>query len=160
MKRTEKPIEIDKTDRLILFALQEDARLSYAELGRFVDLTPTAVAERMRKLEESGVISGYHAAVSLEHLGYPITAFVRLNITQFADEAVVDQMMQIPEVLACYSVTGEDCMFIRFAAESVQHMREVVVQLGKLGRTSTSIELFTKEKTEVVKSLLSNVLSG
>ena len=155
MSKTRKSIEIDETDRSLLFALQENARLSYAELGRLVGLTPTAVADRIRKLEESGTITGYHASVSLEKLGYGMTVFVRLRIRQFADQAVVAQMMQIPEVIACYSVTGEDCMIVRFVAKSVLHMRSVVEQLGKMGGTTTSIELFTEEKTEIVKSLLS-----
>ena len=148
--------EIDHTDRLLLFSLQENARLSYAELGRLVGLTPTAVAERIRKLEESGIISGYHASISLERLGYSMTIFARLRISQFADQAVVQQMMQIPEVVGCYSVTGEDCMLVKFVATSMHHMRAVLEQLAKFGRTTTSIELFGEEKVEVVKALLAD----
>jgi Lrp/AsnC family leucine-responsive transcriptional regulator len=156
MDETRKTTEIDETDRLLLYALQENARLSYAELGRSVGLTPTAVAERVRKLEEKGVITGYHAAVSLPHLGYPMTVSVRLRINQFADQTAVTQMMEIPEVIASYSLTGEDCMLVRFVAKSVGHMRMVVEQLRKLGMTTTSIELYAEEKTAVVRSLLSN----
>ncbi|MEM7344023.1 MAG: Lrp/AsnC family transcriptional regulator [Chloroflexota bacterium] len=154
MNNTRNTNEIDKTGRVLLLTLQKNARLSYAELGRIVGLTPTAVAERVRKLEDRGVISGYHAAVSLERLGYPMTVFVRLRSGQLADQALMDQIMQVPEALSCHSITGEDCLIIEIVAESVLHLRTVLGQLAEFGQTTTSLVLFSAEKKETPDLLL------
>ncbi|MEM7117008.1 MAG: Lrp/AsnC family transcriptional regulator [Chloroflexota bacterium] len=153
MFEAQKPIQIDETDKQLLFALQRNARLSFAELGRIVGLTATAVSERVRKLEDAGVIQGYHTAVSLPHLGYPITVFIRLRINQFADETAVTQTLQIPEVIASHSLTGDDCMLLKIVATSVDHMRQVLAQISKMGDTTTSIELYAGEKKEILQSL-------
>lgn len=102
-------VRLDRVDLQILRALQEDARLSSAELADRVSLTPSPCWRRVKQLEESGVISGYHAKVNVESLGYAITAFVFLSLEKL-DTARLDEfekaVLSLPEVLACYRVSG------------------------------------------------------
>ena len=154
MSETINTSSFDEIDRKILLALQHDARISFAELGRSVGLTPTAVAERIRKLEERGVISGYQAQLSLAHLGYPITTFVQLRTDRWRDHELAVKTMEIPEVIACHSITGADCVLLKVVAASVEHLAKILEQLSDFGRTTTSVVLFSKEKQEVGAALL------
>src|SRR5262245_28881321 len=90
----------------IVKALQENARLSYAELGRQVGLTAPAVAERVRKLEETGIIMGYHATVDPTKLGLALPVWIQLGPVQGQARHVIDVIQALPEVLECYNVTG------------------------------------------------------
>ncbi|NEA52514.1 Lrp/AsnC family transcriptional regulator [Streptomyces sp. SID10815] len=142
----------DDTDRRILAALQGNGRLGYAELARLVNMSPSAVAERVRRLEEAGVIEGYTAVVSAERLGLPVLAFVRLryalprgqwrsaseypsgNYKPFHDLVAVT-----PEILEAHHVTGDDCFVIKVAARSMRHLEEVSGRIGALGSVTTSV---------------------
>src|SRR6266571_8569099 len=99
----------------ILRELQENGRISYSELGRRVGLTPPAVAERMRRMEEAGVIRGYRAEVDPSKLGYPIEAFIRVSARAASRTEIADIVEGFPEVLECHRVTGVDCFVIRAA---------------------------------------------
>src|SRR6266545_2411810 len=96
---------IDDVGWRILAALQVNARLSYSELGRQVGLTPPAVAERIRRLEEAGVIAGYHAQLNVEKLGLPLTAIIRLAPRGRASSEVDRVVTTLPEVLEAHHVT-------------------------------------------------------
>jgi DNA-binding Lrp family transcriptional regulator len=110
-QRTE-TAELDRIDWKIIEELQQDARLSWAELGRRVGLTTPAVAERVHRLEKHGVIRGFHADISLERLGMPIQIFVRLSMA--GPESLVRTFQQHvktwEEVLECHRVTGSDSL--------------------------------------------------
>ena len=99
---------LDDIGRQILRILQEDGRISFNELGRKVGLSSPAVAERVRRMEEAGIILGYRAIVDQSRVGYPIMAFVRLSIpVSFLAQA--DELAKsIPEVLECHHLTGSD----------------------------------------------------
>src|SRR3954464_3779104 len=99
---------IDEIDRKIVKELQVDARVSYAELGRRVGLTTPAVIERVRKLEDAGVITGYRAVIDTAKVGLPITAFVRMSITGVDYSHIIEVAEQSPEVLECHRGTGGD----------------------------------------------------
>src|SRR3712207_1314014 len=92
----------------LLALLQENARSSYSELGRAVGLSAPAVAERVRRLEEAGIITGYHAAVRWERLGWGLAALVRLSGIGSEAPQVAGVITAMPEVLECHRVTGED----------------------------------------------------
>src|SRR5258708_7936156 len=111
---------LDDLNWQLLVELQENARVSYSELGRRLGLTSPAVAERMRRLEEGGVIAGYHAQVDLAKLGEPISAFVRLRDRQHG--ASTSLVRQIPQVLEAHRVTGEDYLILRVAVRSVEDL--------------------------------------
>jgi Lrp/AsnC family transcriptional regulator, leucine-responsive regulatory protein len=131
--------EIDSYDTRILAELQADARISISELGRRVHLSQPAVAERVKKLEISGVITGYHAAVNPARLGYSIRAFVRVGRADYA--TVVKRVEQSPEVINAFNVTGEDSWILEIAVQDVSHLDEVVTKFCLLTETSTSIIL-------------------
>ena len=104
---------LDETDWAILRTLQENARMPFAEVGRQVGLSAPAVAERVRKLEESGVISGYHAVVNTNEVGLPIIVFIQLGLVQGRSREVVNVVREFPEILECYNVTGQDCFIMK-----------------------------------------------
>lgn len=133
-------IETDAYDAAILAQLQLDARMSMAELGRRVHLSQPAVTERVRKLEESGVITGYRAVVAPEALGYAIRAVVRVGRTPNF-EAMVRMINECPEVLTAYNVTGEDSWVLEIAVTDVRHLDETVTRFCDVSDTSTSIIL-------------------
>ena len=132
---------MDATGWQILQALQEDARISFSELGRRVGLSAPAVAERVRRLEEAGVISGYHAQVNMEKIGLPLSAFIRVSSTNERYVQISALARNLPEVLECHRITGEDCLIMKVAVSSVAHLEELINRLGPYGRTTTSVIL-------------------
>jgi Lrp/AsnC family leucine-responsive transcriptional regulator len=139
---------LDTYDTRILAELQADARLSLAELGRRVHLSQPAVAERVRKLESAGVITGYRATVNLAALGYGIRAVVRVGRTEYA--RIVDLIGKLPEVVNAFNVTGEDSWVLEIAVTDVAHLDAVVSQMCLLAETSTSIILKTAREHQVM----------
>ncbi len=132
---------MDATGWQILQALQEDARVSFSELGRRVGLSAPAVAERVRRLEEAGVISGYHAQVNMERIGLPLSAFIRVSSTNERYIQISALARDLPEVLECHRITGEDCLIMKVVVSSVAHLEELINRLGPYGRTTTSVIL-------------------
>jgi len=130
---------LDAYDTRILAELQKDARMSMAELGRRVHLSQPAVTERVRKLESSGVITGYRASVDLGRLGYGIRALVRVGRADY--DRVVTLVQQTPECINAYNVTGEDSWVLEIAVMDVSHLDAVVTKFCLLTETATSIIL-------------------
>ncbi|WP_199552091.1 Lrp/AsnC family transcriptional regulator [Streptomyces sp. N35] len=129
----------DATDWLILDALQRDGRASFAELARTVSMSSSAVTERVRRLEEAGVIQGYSAVVVPEELGLPILAFVRLRYPNGNYKPFHDLVEVTPEILEAHHVTGDDCFVLKVAARSMSHLEEVSGKIGTLGSVTTSV---------------------
>jgi Lrp/AsnC family transcriptional regulator, leucine-responsive regulatory protein len=134
---------LDETGWHILEALQENARLSYSELGQRVGLSSPAVAERVRRMEDAGIITGYRAVVNTAKIGYPITAIMRMHSQGERCTRLNVQVREIPEVLECYRVTGEDCHFMRVMVSSVEHLESLIDRLSAYGQVTTSIVLST-----------------
>ncbi len=134
--------ELDDLDWQLLTALQENARLSFSELGRQVGLSQPAVAERIRRLEESGVIAGYHAQLNLERVGLPLMAFVRFSTRgRQAEVEALTVIQDLPEVLECHHVAGEDSYIIKAVVSSVRHLEALISRLGSCGQTITTVVL-------------------
>ncbi|AVS62195.1 Lrp/AsnC family transcriptional regulator [Paracidovorax avenae] len=131
--------EIDGYDARILAALQQDGRITMAELGRQVHLSQPAVTERVRKLEASGIIRGYGARVDHAALGYGIRAIIRVGRAEYA--RVVRLIEQTPEVVNAYNVTGDDSWILEIAVIDVSHLDAVVTAFCLLAETSTCIVL-------------------
>ncbi|MER7171894.1 Lrp/AsnC family transcriptional regulator [Streptomyces mesophilus] len=129
----------DATDWLILDALQRDGRASFAELARTVSMSSSAVTERVRRLEEAGVIQGYSAVVVPEELGLPILAFVRLRYPNGNYKPFHDLVEVTPEILEAHHVTGDDCFVLKVAARSMSHLEEISGKIGTLGSVTTSV---------------------
>jgi Lrp/AsnC family transcriptional regulator, leucine-responsive regulatory protein len=141
-------IALDGYDTRILAELQADARMTLAELGRRVHLSQPAVAERVRKLEAAGVITGYRATVNLAALGYGIRALVRVGRTDYP--GMVRLVGDLPEVVNAWNITGEDSWLLEIAVTDVAHLDAVVSQLCNLAETSTSIILKSVREHQVM----------
>jgi Lrp/AsnC family transcriptional regulator, leucine-responsive regulatory protein len=131
---------LDETGWALLCALQENARASYADLGRLVGLTPPAVADRVRRLELAGIITGYHAAVDPTKLGLGLTAIIRFKSPGPAERTFA-AIKACPEIIECHDVTGDDCITMTAALRSVEHLRELIARLAPYGASNTSIVL-------------------
>ena len=130
---------IDDLDRRILEQLQAEGRVSLAELGRRVNLSPPAVAERVQRLERDGVITGYHARVSPRAIGYPVSAVVRVAPTSGSLERIREIARESPEVVECHRITGEDCFFLKVYLRSLDELEPVLDRFTPYGRTTTSL---------------------
>lgn len=133
--------KVDNFDQKILQLLQQDARMSHAEIGRQVHLSQPAVSERIKRLEAAGVIRGYRADISPKALGYQITAMIRLSTQQGRPYA--EYVASCPEIIDCYTVTGEDGAVMRVLATDVEHLQRLINELNVFGSTSTAIVLTT-----------------
>ena len=130
---------MDDTDLRIVAEVQADARMSLAELGRRVGLSSPAVAERVQRLEQDGVILGYHARVDPRALGLALTAVVRMRPSPMQLKAVAELARRTPEVVDCRRITGEDCYVMTMHVRSVEHLEEVIDRFVPHGQTTTSI---------------------
>jgi Lrp/AsnC family transcriptional regulator, leucine-responsive regulatory protein len=130
---------VDEIDRRILGELATDGRASFAELGRRVSLSPPAVAERVQRLERSGVITGYRAEVEPRALGYPLTAIVRIKPGLRQLPKIPELAAEIPEVAECLRITGEDCFLLRVHLRSIDELGGVLDRFLIYGETTTSL---------------------
>jgi Lrp/AsnC family leucine-responsive transcriptional regulator len=130
---------LDHTSWALVDELQADGRLSLAELGRRVSLSPPAVAERLRRLEEDGVITGYRAMVDPRRLGYGLGVLIRIRPAPRQLEAVAELARTTPEVVECHRVTGDDCFVMTAYVRDVEHLEEVIDRFTLHGQTTTSI---------------------
>jgi Lrp/AsnC family leucine-responsive transcriptional regulator len=141
----------DDIDRRILNELQLDARISYAELGRRVGLTTPAVIERVRKLEDSGIVTGYQVEIDPSKVGLPITAFIRMSIGGVDYSHIIEVAEKSNEVLECHRGTGGDSFIMKVVVSSVEHLQEVIDRLTPYGITTTTIVLSSPVKRRVIR---------
>jgi Lrp/AsnC family leucine-responsive transcriptional regulator len=130
---------LDDTNWRLLEALQRDGRASYADLGRAVGLSPSAVTERVRRLEDTGVITGYSCEIDPEKLGLAIMAMVRLRYPSGNHGPFRDLLGTTPEITEAHHVTGEDCFVLTVRARSMRHLEEVAGRISGLGGVTTSV---------------------
>jgi Lrp/AsnC family leucine-responsive transcriptional regulator len=130
---------LDETNCRLLVELQSNARVSLAELGRRVGLSSPAVAERLQRLEQEGVIVGYHAELNPRALGYALSAVIRVRPAPRQLSRVADLARATPEVVECRRITGEDCYIMHAHVRSVEHLEEVIDRFALYGQTTTSI---------------------
>ena len=140
----ESKVTMDATNWRILCLLQEDARMSLSEMGESVGLTSPAVAERIRRMEDAGIIRGYHAEIDLRRVGKLNLAFVRIICTNaYQSERIREVAKTMPEVIECYCITGEDSYIMKVAYGTVQHLETVINCFKDYGQVITSIVLST-----------------
>jgi Lrp/AsnC family transcriptional regulator, leucine-responsive regulatory protein len=130
---------LDTTDINLLQELEIDARLSLAELGRRVGLSPPAVADRLERLEESGVISAYRAEIDPRALGYELAVVLRIRPAPRELKKVAELAQRTPEIVECHRITGDDCYLMKAHVRDVEHMEEVIDRFAIYGQTTTSI---------------------
>jgi Lrp/AsnC family leucine-responsive transcriptional regulator len=144
---------VDDAGWRILAALQADARLSFSELGRRVGLSPPAAAERVRRLEDAGIIRAYRAEVDPEKVGFPITAIIRVSVPEQHFARLKALVLQLPEALECHHVTGPDSLVVKVTATSVGHLEKVIEQLGRHGTPTTSIILSSPVSLRAIQAV-------
>lgn len=142
---------IDQIDWKILIELQENARTSYAELGRRINLTTPAVIERIRKLEDAEIITGYRAEINQAKIGLPITAFVRMSISGVDYSKIIKVAEDSSEVLECHRGTGGDSFILKVAVADVEHLQNLIDKLTPYGITTTSIVLSSPVKRRIIE---------
>lgn len=119
----------DATDTVILSMLQDNARTSNAEIARALGIAPSAVLERIRKLEQRGVIRGYHADIDPTALGYGLTAFVNMRTGFGADHLkAVDALVEIPEILEIHETAGDDCLIVKVRCQDIQAYHKLLTE--------------------------------
>jgi Lrp/AsnC family transcriptional regulator, leucine-responsive regulatory protein len=143
---------INDIDRKILTILQQNARTSNAELARQVGLVPSAVLERVRKLEERGIIEGYEVRLNARKLGLGLVAFVFVRTDDYVKEdKAAKQLAEIPEALEVHHVAGEDCFLVKVRAEDTEQLgrilREKIAAIKSVRSTRTTIVLNTTKET-------------
>ncbi len=131
--------QLDGTDWRILRELQADARLSYNELGRRVGLSAPAAAERVRKLEDKGVITGYSAQVDPAKVGLPLLAFIQLRCDPGKCLLKTSRAEEYPEVLEIHKLSGSYCTLLKVAVSSMQHLEAFNERLGHHGPLTSNI---------------------
>ncbi len=132
---------VDQTAWRLLRELQADARLSFSALARRVGMSTPAVAERVRRLEEAGTITGYRAEVDRARLGRPLGAFLRLTTSATSYQRVIALCGSLDAVIECHHITGEDCFLIRLAVTSVNELEDVIARFRRFGTAHTSVVL-------------------
>ena len=144
---------LDSTDRAILALLQQNARMSNAEIGRRIDLATSAVHQRIRKLEEQGIILGYECRVEPRAAGCGLAAFVMIQTGEGARSATItDRLGAIPQVLEVHRVVGEDCFFVKVRVgdpDELAALLDDTIQVipGVSGTRTTIVLQTTKESS-------------
>ncbi len=126
-------------DARIVALLADNARIATAELARSVGLSAPSVAERLRRLEDSGVIEGYMARIAPAAIGYPVSAWLRVRPVPGELKRVAEIIRSIPEITECDRITGEDCFLARVRVASVADLERLLDQLVPYAMTNTAI---------------------
>ncbi len=140
-------MELDDTDHEILRLLQADARTPFSEIARRIDMSSATVHDRVGRMEDAGVIEGYHAAVDPKTVGYGVSALVGLRVEQGREEDALERLREIEEVRAIHLTTGEWDVILRVVAEDTDSLRELmferVADMDGFSRSQTMIVLGT-----------------
>jgi Lrp/AsnC family transcriptional regulator, leucine-responsive regulatory protein len=139
---------MDDVDRRLVAVLRANARATYAELGRLVGLSGPSVQDRIRRLEDRGVITGYHAAIAPEAVGLRVAAIIGIYLTDAADQdGVAAELSRLPEVEACWFVAGEESFLAKVRTNDAAGLERLLGRLRQikgLARTRTTVVLSTK----------------
>ena len=144
--------QLDDTDWAILHELQADARLSYAEIGRRVGLSSPAVQERVRRMEDAGIIKGYRADINPAKIGFPIIAISRLRQVNGKDrQKVIEILQNTPEILESVDITGEEGFVLKIIATSHLHLDYILGKFVPYGQTVTGIMMKTYVENRIIE---------
>ena len=143
---------MDKTNLKILRILQKKARIPNIEVSRLINLAPSAVLERIRKMESNGIISGYEVRLNPERFGYPLVSFSHIHLTPECDHHHVAELLSArAEILEVHFVAGEDCFLIKTRTSDPQQLndliRDLATSISGISHTRTLIILTTHKET-------------
>lgn len=145
---------LDEKDVAILEALQEDGRLPLSELGRKVGLSQPAMSERVKRLEDRGIIVGYGARISPQALGLRVMAIIRLKTTHEQIRACLKQFDALPHVVEVHRVTGDDCFVLKAIVPAPEDLAIIVDKIGQFGAVTTSLVLRSEATKPLSQALL------
>lgn len=151
---------MDRMNLKIIRALRQDGRISVTKLSQQVGLSIPAVTERMRKLEESGVIQGYTAVVDMEKIGLAVSAVIGITAFKPQKEKLLAKLESLPEVVECLHVTGEDSYLIRIYVPTNRDVEEFVAKINIFGETKTRIVLSEPISMDSRHDVLNRFLSN
>jgi Lrp/AsnC family transcriptional regulator for asnA, asnC and gidA len=145
-------MELDETDRAILRILQEDARTPFSEVARRIDMSSATVHDRVNRMEEAGVIEGYHASIDPKAVGYGVSAFVGLRVEQGREEDALERLREIDGVCEIHLTTGEWDVILKVVAADTDSLRELmfesVAEMEGFSRSQTMIILGTDYQSD------------
>jgi Lrp/AsnC family leucine-responsive transcriptional regulator len=142
--------QLDHTGWRLLRLLQENARSSFRQIGDLIGLTAPAVAERVRRLEDAGIIQGYAAEIDLAKIGLPILAYVHLTVNSANSPRFRADVEHIPEVIECHTVTGIESYILKVAVPSVPKLEHLLFKLKDYGDMRTSLILSSQVKRRII----------
>lgn len=143
--------ELDPTDWAILAEVQRDARLSFNQIAKRVNLSAPSVAARIRRLEESGVIKGYHARISPAAAGLPLTAFIQLHCHPSRCLLRTSAAENFPEIVEIHRLSGSSCTMVKVRAASMAHLSSLLERIGEHGDANSHIVLETPLEQQALK---------
>ncbi len=131
----------DDFDWKIIQLLQSNSRLSYAKLGREINLSPSAVAERVQRLEEENIIEKYTAIINFKEIGYSLSAYITIGFNDNGYKPFLKTINKFPEIVDCSMITGKDCLIMKVILRDNSHLENLIDRLCKFGNPTTSIVL-------------------
>jgi Lrp/AsnC family transcriptional regulator, leucine-responsive regulatory protein len=145
---------LDPTDVAIIEAMQEDGRIAISELGRRVGLSQPATSERVKRLEERGIITGYTAKINPAALGLRMMAVIRLRTTHEHIQSCLKQFSEMPHVMEVLRLTGEDCFILKVFVPSPQELETIVDAVARHGAVTTSLVLRSEPPKPIGRALI------
>ena len=146
--------DLDDKDLAILDALQLDGRMSLSELGRTIGLSQPAMSERVKRLEDRGIILGYGARISLQALGLRMMAIIRLKTAHEHIRACLKQFAELPHIIEVHRVTGDDCFVLKAIVPAPEDLSVIVDAIGRFGAVTTSVVLRSEPIKPISRKLL------
>jgi Lrp/AsnC family leucine-responsive transcriptional regulator len=141
---------MDITDHKIIEMLQTDGRISMKDLGKIVGLTSPAVSERVKRLEEAGIITGYKAVVNPEKLNKIIKAFITVGLPGDKYKDFLELAENRNSIIECHHITGDDCLVLKVIVKNMDELEKLIDDIKALGRTKTSVILSTPIETKPI----------
>ena len=142
--------KMDGFDQKILMELQQNARISYTELGKQIGLSGPAVKERVLKLEENGFIEGYRAKLNLSKLGYTLMVIINFKMNPGNIKAFIDKLKKMPEVVECNRITGGDNLIMKVILKETEELETLINTLIEYGVPTTSVVLSTPIEDRII----------
>ena len=143
---------MDKINRELLTTLQENGRISFADLGKKVHLSAPAAAERVKKLEDTGVITGYKASVNFERLGYPIEAMIQVKVFLGKEATFIQFAKSRSEIIDCYNVTGDKAFLLKVIVPTMTKLDTLLEEFSLISETSTMVVLSHLVKDTIIQA--------
>lgn len=148
------PQALDDVDMAIVEALQLDGRISISTLGRRIGLSQPATSERVKRLEESGVITGYGARINPSAVGLAMVAIIRLRTTHEHIQSCLKQFTKMPHISEVLRITGEDCFFLKVFVPTPQELESIVDTIARYGTVTTSLVLRNEQPKLIGRELM------